>query len=117
MKVPARVTRQNQLTLPKVVRDQLDIVGGDVVVFQMDADGIWVVGRELRLEEVLGSIELPGPTSSDFGVEIEEATAKAMEKYHDDRHLAVPGSPEWFEDDDDASVGDNVAPALSQRSS
>ena len=62
---------------------------------------------------MLGSIELPEPASRDFGVEIKEATAKAMEKHLDDSRLAVPNSPEWSEGDDGARSDGSVAPGVS----
>jgi AbrB family looped-hinge helix DNA binding protein len=34
-----RVTRKGQVTIPKVVRDRLGLEPGDVVEFELDADG------------------------------------------------------------------------------
>ncbi len=59
MRIDARLTRQNQLTLPAAIRERLDIRGGDVVIFEITDATVRIVGREMRLDEIIGSIHLP----------------------------------------------------------
>jgi len=58
MDVFAKVTSKGQITLPKAVRDALELAPGDRVLFRVQ-DGHAVLARTPDLLELAGSIPVP----------------------------------------------------------
>ena len=88
MRIPATVTRQNQITVPVAVRDRLGVNGGGTVVFNVTDRDIVIEERDLTLDEIRGSLELSGPLASDdFDAEIEEAMGLETARYVDHDRL------------------------------
>lgn len=90
MKISARVTRQNQLTLPAPIRRLLGVEGGGTIVFDVTDDNIRIEGRDLTLEEIFGSIKIPGPSSADFDEEIEQAMDIETQRLFDPTRIRRP---------------------------
>jgi len=74
----ATLTSKGQLTVPKDVRDRLDLKSGDRVVFEFEGDGVRLrVERRKSLGELMGSL----PATREYpGKEAERGAAR--------RHLA-----------------------------
>lgn len=90
VKISARVTRQNQLTLPAPIRRRLGVEGGGTIVFDLSDDDIRIEGRDLTLEEIFGSIKLPERASDDFDEEIEQALDREVERFFDPSRIRRP---------------------------
>ena len=58
MEVGARLTSKGQVTIPKVVRDALDLHAGDHVVFRVEGDRA-VLARTADLLALAGSVPVP----------------------------------------------------------
>jgi AbrB family looped-hinge helix DNA binding protein len=58
MDVFAKVTSKGQITLPKAVRDALELAPGDRVLFRVQ-DGHAILARTPDLIELAGSIPVP----------------------------------------------------------
>lgn len=58
MEVAAKLSSKGQITVPKAVREALDLHEGDHVVFRV-ANGQAVVSRTTNLLELAGSIAVP----------------------------------------------------------
>lgn len=58
MDLAAKVTSKGQVTIPKDVRDALDIAEGDVVVFRVEEHRA-VLARTPHLLDLAGVIEVP----------------------------------------------------------
>lgn len=88
MRIPATVTRQNQITVPAAVRERLGVNGGGTVVFNVTDRDIVIEERDLTLDEIRGSLELSGPLASDdFDAEIEQAMDLETARYVDHARL------------------------------
>ena len=59
MDVAARVTSKGQITIPKPVRDALDLGEGDHVVFRVIEGGRAILARTPDLLELAGSVSVP----------------------------------------------------------
>lgn len=72
--VKATLTSKGQLTVPKEVRDQLDIKPGDRLLFEPEGDSVRLrVERRTTLEELEGSL----PARKDYpGKEAEREAAR-----------------------------------------
>ena len=58
MEVSARVTSKGQVTIPKRVREALDISTGDRIVFRVQQHQA-IIARTPDLLEMAGSVEVP----------------------------------------------------------
>jgi AbrB family looped-hinge helix DNA binding protein len=58
MDVAARVTCKGQITIPKAIRDALDLQDGDQVVFRLDGDRA-LIARTPNLLELGSSVSAP----------------------------------------------------------
>jgi bifunctional DNA-binding transcriptional regulator/antitoxin component of YhaV-PrlF toxin-antitoxin module len=58
------LTSKEQLTVPKVVRQLLDLHAGDSLVWSLDAEGRLVVsgGRQNTLEDIRAAVAVAGKT-------------------------------------------------------
>lgn len=78
--VKATLTSKGQLTVPKEVRDQLDIKPGDRLLFEPEGDSVRLrVERRTTLEELEGSL----PARKDYPEEYpgKEAEREAARRY------------------------------------
>jgi AbrB family looped-hinge helix DNA binding protein len=58
MDAVARVTSKGQVTVPKSVREALDLEEGDSLVFHVEGKRA-VVSKTLSLDELMGSVPIP----------------------------------------------------------
>ena len=76
MKVLAEstLTSKEQLTVPKVVRQLLDLHAGDSLVWSLDAEGRLVVsgGRQNTLEDIRAAVSAAGKLKPPAGVTVED---------------------------------------------
>jgi len=70
-----RVTDKFQLTIPKAIREQVDLKPGEVVEVHVDEEGTIVIKRFRRVRDPLDV--LIGKTTSPVHVTIEELEEKA----------------------------------------
>jgi len=68
------LTTKEQLTVPKVVRQLLDVHAGDCVVWSLDERGQLVVsgGRPYTLADVRAAVAAAGPVNAPAGVTVED---------------------------------------------
>jgi antitoxin PrlF len=81
------LTSKEQLTVPKVVRQLLDIHAGDSLVWSLDEQGQLVVsgGRPNSLADIRAAVAAAGPIHTPKGVSIEDmksGIAAAMQRKH-----------------------------------
>ena len=71
------LTSKEQLTVPKVVRQMLDLHAGDSLVWSLDAEGRLVVsgGRPNTLEDIRAAVSAAGKAKTPAGVTIEDMKA------------------------------------------
>lgn len=72
----AKITSKGQTTIPQDVRAALNVVAGDLIAWQIGADGIATVRRIQPLDvEYLRALE---GTLSEWGGEADEAAYRAL---------------------------------------
>ena len=76
MDVAARVTTKGQVTIPKEVRDALDIAEGDQLIFRVEA-GRAVVARTPHLLDLAGTVPVPAGKRGVAWDEVIASTRKA----------------------------------------
>ncbi|HEY6253183.1 MAG TPA: AbrB/MazE/SpoVT family DNA-binding domain-containing protein [Candidatus Angelobacter sp.] len=81
------LTSKEQLTVPKVVRQLLDIHAGDSLVWSVDEQGQLVVsgGRPNSLADIRAAVAAAGPVHTPKGVSIEDMNsgmAAAIQRKH-----------------------------------
>ncbi len=59
MDVPARITSKGQVTIPKSVREALNLGEGDQVVFRVIEGGRAILARTPDLLDLAGSVPVP----------------------------------------------------------
>ena len=71
------LTSKEQLTVPKVVRQLLDVHAGDKLVWGLDEEGQLVVagGRPNSLADIRAAVAAAGPTQVPKGVTVEDMKA------------------------------------------
>jgi AbrB family looped-hinge helix DNA binding protein len=81
VEITAKISSKNQITVPAEVRRRLGVGASDRIAFFFTENGTVEVQKpRFDLESILGSVPaLPGE-SLDFEREIEEATAKEMQR-------------------------------------
>lgn len=77
MDVSAAVTSKGQVTIPKEVRDALELRAGDRVLFRV-VDGAAILARTADLLELAGSVPVPAGAAS-LGVDEERRRAHAAQ--------------------------------------
>ena len=87
MNTRATITSKGQTTIPKAVRDKLNLKPGDQIDFVFEDDGRIVIrARNKRLEDIIGILKRPGqPTLSveEMDEAIGEAAAERYERSFD----------------------------------
>jgi antitoxin PrlF len=73
MEVAAKLSSKGQITVPKAVRDALDLREGDHVVFRL-ADGHAVLSRTANFLELAGSIAVPAARRGTSWDDVRRAT-------------------------------------------
>lgn len=58
MDIAARVTSKGQITIPRAIRDALELESGDAVIFHLQ-DGHAVLSKTPNFLELAGSISVP----------------------------------------------------------
>lgn len=76
MDAAARLTSKGQLTVPKAVRDALDLHEGDQVVFRVE-DGRAVLSRTGDFLALAGSVSVPTPRRNTPWDEVRRTTRAA----------------------------------------
>ena len=81
------LTSKEQLTVPKVVRQLLDIHAGDSLIWSLDEQGHLVVsgGRPNSLADIRAAVAAAGPIHTLKGVTVEDmnaGVAAAMRRKH-----------------------------------
>ena len=81
------LTSKEQLTVPKVVRQLLDVHAGDSLVWSLDEQGQLVVsgGRPNSLADIRAAVAAAGPTHRPKAVTVEDmksGIAAAMRRKH-----------------------------------
>jgi hypothetical protein len=81
------LTSKEQLTVPKVVRQLLDVHTGDCLVWSLDAQGQLVVsgGRPYTLADIRAAVAAAGPVNAPVGVTVKDmkaGIAAAMRSKH-----------------------------------
>jgi antitoxin PrlF len=76
MDAAARLTSKGQITIPKVVREALDLHDGDEVVFRVERKRA-VVAKTLDFIELAGSVSLPAGKRGTAWDEIVRQTRRA----------------------------------------
>ncbi|MFC9896650.1 AbrB/MazE/SpoVT family DNA-binding domain-containing protein [Nocardia sp. NPDC127579] len=71
MDAQARLTSKGQLTLPKVIRDALDLQVGDNVLFRLEGQVV-VLAKTPDLLELAGSVPVPPEVRSKSWDEIQD---------------------------------------------
>lgn len=68
------LTSKEQLTVPKIVRQLLDVHAGDCLVWGLDAQGQLVVsgGRPYTLADIRAAVAAAGPVKASAGVTVED---------------------------------------------
>lgn len=79
MRLSARMTSKGQLTVPKHVREMLDLKPGDEVVFDIDERGI-SFDRLPNFIDLAGSVPTPPELRGLSWEEIEERAARSWVK-------------------------------------
>ena len=74
----ATMTSKGQVTVPKTVRDKLQLKPGDRIDFLLDDNGARMTPVKASVRELKGM--LPKPTSPVSLVEMDEAIAKASRR-------------------------------------
>jgi len=71
------LTSKEQLTVPKVVRQLLDVHAGDSLVWSLDEQGQLVVsgGRPYTLADIRAAVAAAGPVKALKGVTVEDMKA------------------------------------------
>jgi AbrB family looped-hinge helix DNA binding protein len=59
MEAVARVTSKGQVTIPKAIREALEIETGDALIFQLDAQRRATVAKTRDFLDMAGSIPVP----------------------------------------------------------
>ncbi|WP_330184716.1 AbrB/MazE/SpoVT family DNA-binding domain-containing protein [Nocardia sp. NBC_01503] len=72
MDAVARMTSKGQLTVPKAIRDALDLSAGDNVLFRVEGQVV-VLARTPDLLELAGSVPVPPAVRGKSWEEIREA--------------------------------------------
>lgn len=67
----SKITRQGQITLPKAIRDRLQVKGGDTIVFLEFPDRVEIIKKSSGLSELAGCLK----GSTDVHLTIEELNA------------------------------------------
>lgn len=81
-RVSATITNDDELPLPREVRERLGLVKGSTVTFLLEDDAVIVLPAMESIERIFGSVPALGTESEDFDEEIEQAIADAMaERY------------------------------------
>jgi len=65
MTATARVTSKGQITIPRIVREQLEVKTGSVLVFQVDGDRV-IVRPAKTLLDLGGALKGRGPRGVDL---------------------------------------------------
>lgn len=76
MRVSARMTSKGQVTVPKAVRELLELKAGDELVFDVDEAGVHV-GRTTSFVDLAGSVAVPPRLRGASWKRIEELAAQA----------------------------------------
>ena len=71
--VDARLTSQNQITVPAAVRRKLELRPGDKLRFVVEGERIVVERKRSALDDIIGMFVLPSPPSENFREEREAA--------------------------------------------
>lgn len=71
----AKLTSKGQITIPKEIRQELDLRAGDQVSIMMDGSGKALMRKALRVEDLFGRFPTNGVTST-----IEELKEAAQEE-------------------------------------
>jgi len=77
MDVPARVSSKGQITLPKAVRDALDLKEGDAFVFRVDGDRA-LLARTPDLLSLAGMFNVPASKRGVPWAEVIEETHRIV---------------------------------------
>jgi bifunctional DNA-binding transcriptional regulator/antitoxin component of YhaV-PrlF toxin-antitoxin module len=78
----ATITNEDELPLPREVRERLGLAKGATVTFLLEDDAVVVLPSPESIERIFGSVPALGTESEDFDDEIEDAIEHALaEKY------------------------------------
>ncbi|RIK10773.1 MAG: AbrB family transcriptional regulator [Acidobacteria bacterium] len=75
MDVAAKLTSKGQVTIPKPVRDALELAEGDAVVFRIEGKTA-TMARTPNLLDLAGSIDVPASRRSERWGEVRRASRK-----------------------------------------
>lgn len=82
MDAMARMTSKGQVTVPKAVREALELEEGDSLVFRVEGKHA-VVSKTLRLDELMGSVPIPpGKEGASWERIIAETRAERAARRH-----------------------------------
>jgi len=76
MDVSARVTSKGQITIPKAVRDALDISEGDEIVFRVEQHRA-MLARTPNLLDLAGTVQVPASKRGSSWDEVRRTTRQA----------------------------------------
>jgi AbrB family looped-hinge helix DNA binding protein len=54
------LTSKGQVTIPKHIRDALQLKGGDKIAFRLGPDGVRLMPQTLKARDLFGILERPG---------------------------------------------------------
>jgi bifunctional DNA-binding transcriptional regulator/antitoxin component of YhaV-PrlF toxin-antitoxin module len=78
----ATITNEDELPLPREVRDRLGLAKGSTVTFLLEDDAVIVLPSAESIERLFGSVPALGAESEDFDDEIEDAIEHALATEH-----------------------------------
>jgi antitoxin PrlF len=81
MDVAARLTSKGQVTVPKAVREALDLHEGDEVVFRVRGDHA-VLSRTSDFLALAGTVSVPASRRGTSWDEVRRATRRAQAAHH-----------------------------------
>lgn len=79
MRFLAAVTSKGQITIPKQIRDRLELAEGDAVVFVPFDHGVMMIPRNKPVERIFGLLSayaIPGMSTEDYDKAVRDAVSE-----------------------------------------
>ncbi|HEY3141797.1 MAG TPA: AbrB/MazE/SpoVT family DNA-binding domain-containing protein [Acidimicrobiales bacterium] len=92
MEAAAKITSKGQITIPKVIRDALELHEGDTVVFRIDGKRA-IVAPAKSLLDLAGSVSVPAAKRGTPWDEVRTtAWTRRASQLHEQGHSSTPTS-------------------------
>lgn len=74
------LTSKGQVTIPKKIRDALQLKGGDKIAFRLEDDTVTLVPRTARVRDIFGMLEKPGKAKPLSIEDMDAAVARSFKR-------------------------------------